>query len=620
MQSNTVFDIVEDNKNGYYISNWEQFANVLSYYSNEGDWIHFDYNTLGNNPFDRLLCLLYDKEYETLYGGTLFSGVKFFDGERFIALSEDYQTGVSSLAMDNTYIYAGTGIDLLLINRKTKKIEKFLTQNEGLADNFVQYVAVDKNGNLWIGSDGKGVTLIEKNNHIQLFDTNSALFSNDILSIAIDKNNNPYIGTRNGGISYRNERGRWSHMRSLGLAGNTVNALYFGKNDSLWFATSSGLSMHNGESWYNYNLSNADSSALASNYVANIIADNRPNTHNLIFSGKGGIALYDLDKKTWDFMPFYYTNENNEKVYPNFKIAQDRTGTIWGTTFGNNLGFARIDMDNKIFTFFNDTTIRELPQKCNSFFNVVESPQGELWFCSVDGVLILSNGTFRMESFETKESIADPSNGERHEVTDNNVRDVLFHKGKAWISKLYGIVVYDLVTKEKNHELGPKEEPITITTKIAFDSSDNAFIGTLLDGLYLRLKDGSYYHIAEEFGLSPKLQIFNIYFHKGSLYLCTDEGVMIAEHPENIVAHFLANAAVIDKDPLFHLYPNPTQHYIIFPQGSMQYRIHDLAGNSIKEETITLQRKVDVSGLKKGCYIVHYLINGQWNAEKLSVY
>lgn len=72
LASELVLDIVQDNKQGYYISNWAQGGTTLSHLSAEGVWQHYNFNIVGSNPFDKLLCLAYDKERGVLYGGHSF--------------------------------------------------------------------------------------------------------------------------------------------------------------------------------------------------------------------------------------------------------------------------------------------------------------------------------------------------------------------------------------------------------------------------------------------------------------------------------------------------------------------------------------------------------------------
>lgn len=77
----------------------------------------------------------------------------------------------------------------------------FNTDN-GLADNFVQAIAVDKQGNLWFGTKA-GVSVFDSIIWTS-FTMNDGLNSNNILCITVDKTGDIWLGTDNGVMSYNN--------------------------------------------------------------------------------------------------------------------------------------------------------------------------------------------------------------------------------------------------------------------------------------------------------------------------------------------------------------------------------------------------------------------------------
>jgi ligand-binding sensor domain-containing protein len=75
-------------------------------------------------------------------------------------------------------------------------------KDNGLVDNFVQAIAVDKNGKLWFGTKG-GISVFDGsvwNN----FTINDGLNSNNILCIKTDRYGVVWIGTDNGVMSFGN--------------------------------------------------------------------------------------------------------------------------------------------------------------------------------------------------------------------------------------------------------------------------------------------------------------------------------------------------------------------------------------------------------------------------------
>lgn len=628
LASNTVLDIVQDNNKGYYISNWEQFGTTLSYLSAGGEWTHYPFSVVGNNPFDKLLCLAYDAKRGVLYGGTLFSGVMYFDGEQFAPLSEDYQTAVSELLVSGDKLYAATDLGLMSVDLESKTIISMKTKADGLADDFSTSLAMDQEGRLWVGSDGSGVTCISSQGDTVIYNAAQDLSSNDIYSIAISPvTGRPYMGTRIGGICYQTGEGLWAHVGSTGLASNNVVGVIF-DGDFTWYATSAGVSLYTGKLWHNYKLKTDDPSSFAKDYVASMLQDNRPDAkQNIWVSGYGGIACYNKNTEDWNYFPHrvnIVNEEGEEEIHaPRISLMQTQKGDFWVTTFGERLGFASFNPQTGEYQFYNDTNLDLLPEGCNSFFAAVEAPDETLWICSVDGVLLRDKeGNYKMKKFPIEITVTDPNTGQPVKGYDNNVRNVTFAPdGKVWISKLNGIIIYDPVTDEQEIEMGPDQDPVSFVTNIVFDEEGNAFIGTILDGLFVRTKEGVYCHLDESYGLDLKQQIVDLYIREGVLYLCTDLGVYASAEYAKIIEQIRSNEAIAreGETPCFYIYPNPSRDYVVLPPHALRYVVYDMSGLQRMAGEIKSGQKVDLQGLSVGRYLISYLIEGKWVSQQLVV-
>lgn len=626
LASELVLDIVQDNKQGYYISNWAQFGTTLSYLSAEGVWQHYNFNIVGSNPFDKLLCLAYDTERGVLYGGTLFSGVMYFDGEQFVPLTEEYQTSVSELTISGDTLYAATDLGLMRVDLVNKAVVSMMTTAEGLADNFSTSVAVDAQGAIWVGSDGAGVTRISPQGETTIYNTTNGLSANDINAIAFSpQTGRPYLATRHGGVCYQTAEGSWHYIGSNGLASNSVNGMLFDGTDQ-WYATSAGVSHFDGKIWHNHKLQREDNKGFAKEYISRILMDSRPDKKNVWVSGYGGVAQYNMEQQEWQIYPYTTTIEKEGESptthYPQIALMQTTKGDFWVTTFGERLGFGTFKPEDGSFSFYNDTNISVLPAGCNSFFTAVEAPDESIWFCSVDGILIRDKaGEYRMERFPIEIQVTDPNTGKPVTGYDNNVRNVTFAPdGKVWISKLSGIIIYDPKSGDKVAETGPADDPMAIVTKIVFDKEGNAFIGTLLDGLFVRTKEGLYRHLDESYGLGLKQQIFDLYMREGKLYVCTDLGVFVTTQYGEIIEQIRANQPIESGiAALFKIYPNPTTDYVILPSEALQYRLIDMQGALILTGSDCKLHQINLQGVPAGRYILSYLVGEQWINEQLIV-
>ena len=75
------------------------------------------------------------------------------------------------------------------------------TTDEGLVNNFVQAIAADKEGNLWFGTKGGGISVFDGSKWTS-YTTNDGLNSNNILCLAVDGQGVVWIGTDNGVTAY----------------------------------------------------------------------------------------------------------------------------------------------------------------------------------------------------------------------------------------------------------------------------------------------------------------------------------------------------------------------------------------------------------------------------------
>ncbi len=75
-----------------------------------------------------------------------------------------------------------------------------LRHRDGLVDNFVQSIAIDHQGRVWIGTKG-GVSIFE-NNSLRSITKDDGLTSNNVLCISVDKEGVVWLGTEAGVTSY----------------------------------------------------------------------------------------------------------------------------------------------------------------------------------------------------------------------------------------------------------------------------------------------------------------------------------------------------------------------------------------------------------------------------------
>lgn len=130
------------------------------------------------------------------------------------------------------------------------RLASYTTQNSDLNNNVVLSLA-EREGKIWIGTDGGGINILEpKTGKFTLLEhipgsNNYSLPANSILCLYNDRNNNMWAGSiRNGLISIR-EVSMKTYTDVLpgndhGLSNNTVLSLYQESSDRIWVGTDGG--------------------------------------------------------------------------------------------------------------------------------------------------------------------------------------------------------------------------------------------------------------------------------------------------------------------------------------------------------------------------------------------
>ncbi|MFC2130683.1 two-component regulator propeller domain-containing protein [Bacteroidota bacterium] len=136
---------------------------------------------------------------------TLFIIFIFSDNHGLFAeetwLQYTYVGYVSSIAEEADYIWIGTeGGGLVQMNKITNEKTFYNTSNSSLPDNDVWSIAIESNGEKWMGTDG-GLAKFDGKNWTIYDPSNSGLPGSDVRSIAIDDNGNKWIGTSMDGLA-----------------------------------------------------------------------------------------------------------------------------------------------------------------------------------------------------------------------------------------------------------------------------------------------------------------------------------------------------------------------------------------------------------------------------------
>jgi len=204
-------------------------------------------------PGNQMLCGYEDKE-KNIWIGTNGGGLCKFMGDIFSHFSEKDglpSNSVQGIDMDSlgTLWFGTSGGGLVQMDLKSgTPVCKNFTTKDGLSGNTILSVSAGKvarNQNLWMAVSNAGAA---KYNGKQFFNYSegNGLLDNSVYSILVDKNGIVWIGSKEGisrfdGVKFLN-----MDMETMQIKDKDVNAIIQDKNGNLWFGTGGGLAKYSG--------------------------------------------------------------------------------------------------------------------------------------------------------------------------------------------------------------------------------------------------------------------------------------------------------------------------------------------------------------------------------------
>ncbi len=255
------------------------------------------------------------------------------------------------------------------------------------------------------------------------FTQDNGLIGNSVTSIAVDKNNNVWVGT-NSGLAKFDGLSWTSFTAADGLADDAIRTLGLDPDGNLWIGTwENGISMFDGQTWTNYN----EDDGLFNNMIYSIHADNSGS----IWIGTRNNHITVFDGATFDsFAVNPQTNPDGNIVGHIHAIYADHDDNIWvGSCY---TGLSMFDGENwthrvnNLHSFINviyctsggDVWLGQSPLGAFRYSNgnwenypesetmikfvhaVSEDAHGNIWIGGRDGVSVLQGNIWELISSE----------------------------------------------------------------------------------------------------------------------------------------------------------------------------------------------------------------------------
>ncbi|HEY6160299.1 MAG TPA: two-component regulator propeller domain-containing protein [Bacteroidia bacterium] len=427
-------------------------AGILAKYF-EGNWTYFD-NTNSGNPGYEIRSLCVDRAGKK-WIGTLNGLICFNDSAWTTSLQSYDIRAICQDRNNNMWIAASAGLfkmdsagvtayslfsyydelsDIkedpagnLWISSRFYGVAKydgtrftyFTDVNSGLPSNWVNSIAIDKNGIPWVTSGGALAELIDSN-WVSWTSHDSPLPEQPLGKLHIDSNNKKWISISHNYdwtyLLYTFDGIKWNteDISYCGLPDNNVRAFAFDHNENLWIGTTKGVAEFDGLNWIVYDSLNPVS--LGNNIYAIAVDKNDLKW----IGGSAGLECFN-----GSFVTIFDRNNSPLPASEITSVVVSENNTKW---IGTVNGLVKLDSTGwTLFNHFNSG----LPYDQISCISIDRS--GRKWIGTMGGGLVVYN--------DTNWRVFDRSNSP---FTVNNVFSVSFDShNKAWVATSNEIAVFD---------------------------------------------------------------------------------------------------------------------------------------------------------------------------------
>lgn len=395
---------------------------------------------------------------------------RFNPAKRDVRLVDDQIKDARCLVADfNDNVWIGNVAGLYRYSLRSRQLQEF---HEGaLSNSFIHKLSLDSKGNIWAGTDGGGINIIDahtyKFTYILPGQEAGTLKSGAVDAIFEDRNKRIWIGTLRGGISILDNR----------------------KNV---FTTISNIPFNE--------------KSLSNNFILSFCEDKRGN----VWIGTDGYGIDFWDRATNTFRNYKHIFGNPASLTNNnvSNIVSDNAGQIWVATYGG--GINKYNPSSNSFSSYNcyNSAFQYVDRYVWGFY---QDKEGDLWAgtCNDGGLYCFNKKANSFELFDASL---------RNVISLNEDR-----KGNLWAGTFGELIFVD--KKTKKHRRFPSVKAVRA---IHEDKKGRLWVGTEGGGLLLfDRKKGSFSTISEKDGLAGNAVLTILEDGPGNLWLSTFSGLSL---------------------------------------------------------------------------------------------
>lgn len=277
-----------------------------------------------------------------------------FPFERILSLFEDSRRN----------LWIGTTRGLI---RYTQGAFRTFTTDDGLPDNAISAIHEDRDGNLWLGTDGGGLVRW-KEGATETFSTRNGLTSDHVWSLMEDREGNLWVGTAGGGVNMFRTGKFLTYTTAEGMTNQHAWSVIQDRAGATWVGTNEGvLRLHPDGHFESF----ANTPGFPKGQVCSIYED-RAGT---IWIGTYGEGLFEFRNGKMR----HYTHDDGLAENYVWAILEDRDSGLWIGTGGGGLNFLK---DGKFAVYNSSQGIGS-----NNVHALAQDPDGTVWIGTEGGGL-----------------------------------------------------------------------------------------------------------------------------------------------------------------------------------------------------------------------------------------
>ena len=405
------------------------------------------------------------------------------------SLSSDFVEVIAEDRNGNLWIGSDFGINrfdksLLAISQGTKFVRYFHHDNDptSIAGNMINAILKDHQGVLWIGTSGGLNILNESTNNFRKYQLNQGSNANEtleVLAIYEDSRNNLWIGTNGGVFELSPQRKIINHWdkSSSQLTNNRVNAICEDKNGIIWLGSQRGIVLFDQKN-------NTFKHLLFENTVAKNIATAGINRLKTTKDGKmwigtfsNGLMIYDVEDNSYLYLNTQDKNPEGMLSNQIREIIQDKQGIVWIAVKNN--GLYLFDKRIETFELITETLDNQPGLSDKQVLSLYEDKSGILWIGTRLGGLNKFDPVSRKFTYCGYDRVNPKSIG------SNRIEGITEdHLGIFWLSTVDGLIRFD---RRSNHFEHFKFAPVRVVQE---DENGQLWVGTKT-GMFLFDKKNS---------------------------------------------------------------------------------------------------------------------------------